>query len=109
MGTHPIFESDFNCLTECLLLENLNFWTRLSLKQLPSRTLIVKKMIGKVRSKSGQTARERYSERNFTTRSLRKQNSRTTCKNSTKKIEEKTQTLCADRKDYFRNCRKFIS
>jgi len=21
MGTHPIFESDFDCLTECFLLE----------------------------------------------------------------------------------------
>jgi len=30
MGTHPIFESDFDCLTESVWLPNLRDTTRLS-------------------------------------------------------------------------------
>merc|ERR1711962_77910 len=41
MGTHPIFESDFDCLTEKMFRQNLGLIRKLSLSQIRNSNLII--------------------------------------------------------------------
>jgi len=45
MGTHPIFESDFDCLTECIMMTQIDFFTILEIEKIQTKDVVYRTVI----------------------------------------------------------------